>query len=147
MTTVHDTSQPERLLAAFVAAFNAADPRAIEQLYEDGAVLAPQPGRPVTGPGLVAAHEHLLRLGLPMDAAMRHAYVADDIALLVVDWSIAGTTTASATIPSTTIPSTTIPSTTADGRDVRIAGTATDVARRGADGRWRYVIDNPFGSS
>jgi ketosteroid isomerase-like protein len=137
MTIVHDTSQPERLPAAFVAAFNAADPRAIEQIYEDGAVLAPQPGRPVTGPGLVAAHEHLLRLGLPMNATMRHAYVAGDIALLVVDWSIAGTT----------ITNTTIASTTADGRDVRITGTATDVARRGADGRWRYVIDNPFGSS
>jgi len=137
MTIVHDTSQPERLPTAFVAAFNAADPRAIGQLYEDGAVLAPQPGRPVTGPGLLAAHEHLLRLGLPMEATLRHAYVAGDIALLVVDWSIAGTT----------IPNTTIPSTTADGRDVRIAGTATDVARRGADGRWRYVVDNPFGSS
>ncbi|GAB3144667.1 hypothetical protein GCM10027290_23430 [Micromonospora sonneratiae] len=22
---------------------------------------------------------------------------------------------------------------------------ATDVGRRGTDGRWRYVIDNPFG--
>jgi ketosteroid isomerase-like protein len=127
MTIVHDISGPERLLAAFVAAFNAADPRAIEQIYEDGAVLAPQPGRPVTGPGLVAAHEHLLRLGLPMNATMRHGYVAGDIALLVVDWSIAGTA--------------------ANGRDVRITGAATDVARRGADGHWRYVIDNPFGSS
>jgi ketosteroid isomerase-like protein len=127
MTIVHDTSRPERLPAAFVAAFNAADPRAIEQLYEDGAVLAPRPGRPVTGPGLMAAHEHLLRLSLPMDAKVRHAYVAGEIALLVVDWSIAGTA--------------------ADGHDVHIAGTATDVARRDADGRWRYVIDNPFGSS
>jgi hypothetical protein len=24
-------------------------------------------------------------------------------------------------------------------------GTATDVARQGSDGYWRYVIDNPFG--
>jgi ketosteroid isomerase-like protein len=132
MTIVHDTTRPELLPAAFVAAFNSTDLRALGQIYEDGAVLAPQPGRPVTGPGLVAAHEHLLRLGLPMTATVRHAYVAGDIALLVVDWSIAGTT---------------IPNSTADSRDVRIAGTATDVARRGADGRWRYVIDNPFGSS
>jgi ketosteroid isomerase-like protein len=141
MTIVHDTSQPEQLPAAFVAAFNAADPRAIGQIYEDGAVLAPQPGRPVTGPGLLAAHEHLLRLGLPMDATIRHTYVAGDIALLVVDWSIAGTTIADTTIDGT------IAGMATDGREVRIAGTATDVARRGADGRWRYVIDNPFGSS
>ncbi|GAA2400924.1 hypothetical protein [Streptomyces coeruleofuscus] len=26
-----------------------------------------------------------------------------------------------------------------------VEGTATNVARRGSDGRWRYVIDNPFG--
>lgn len=34
-----------------------------------------------------------------------------------------------------------------DGAAVRLAGTATDVARRGPDGLWRYVIDNPFGTS
>ncbi|MFJ3969784.1 hypothetical protein ACIPYR_16745 [Streptomyces parvus] len=28
-----------------------------------------------------------------------------------------------------------------------IAGTATDVARRGPDGLWRYVVDNPFGTT
>jgi hypothetical protein len=31
--------------------------------------------------------------------------------------------------------------------DVDLHGTATDVARRGADGAWRYVIDNPFGTA
>jgi ketosteroid isomerase-like protein len=126
MTIVHDIIRPEQLLAAFLAAFNAADSRAIERIYEDGAVLAPRPGQPVTGPGLLAAHEHLLRLGLPMRAQVRHTYIAGDIALLIVDWSIEGK---------------------ADSRDVHFAGTATDVARRGADGRWRYVIDNPFGTS
>ncbi len=33
----------------------------------------------------------------------------------------------------------------ADGNRTHVDGTATDVARRGADGCWRYVIDNPFG--
>jgi ketosteroid isomerase-like protein len=136
MTIVHDTNvsgadQPEQLLSTFVAAFDAADSRAIERIYEDGAVLAPRPGQPVTGPGLLAAHEHLLRLGLPMRAQLRHTYVAGDIALLIVDWSIEGNPIEGS----------------ADGRDVHFAGTATDVARRGADGCWRYVIDNPFGTS
>jgi hypothetical protein len=27
---------------------------------------------------------------------------------------------------------------------MHIEGTATDVARRGADGLWRYIIDNLF---
>ncbi|GIJ45547.1 hypothetical protein Val02_24330 [Virgisporangium aliadipatigenens] len=30
---------------------------------------------------------------------------------------------------------------------VDLSGTATDVARRGPDGHWRYLIDNPFGTS
>jgi ketosteroid isomerase-like protein len=33
-----------------------------------------------------------------------------------------------------------------DGEHVHVDGTATDVARRGPDGLWRYVIDNPFGT-
>jgi len=33
----------------------------------------------------------------------------------------------------------------AHGGRVHIEGTATDVARRGPDGYWRYAIDNPFG--
>lgn len=65
-------------------------------------------------------------LGLPIDVKPRHVYVAEDIALPIVDWSIAGTTP--------------------EGEEIDIRGTATDVARRGEDGIWRYVIDNPFGT-
>ena len=73
----------------------------------------------------VAANRHLLSFGLPIDATTRHIYVVDDIALLIVDWSIHGTGP--------------------DGDEIHFEGTATDVARRGEDGKWRYVIDNPFG--
>lgn len=66
-------------------------------------------------------------MGLPMAATPRHVYVVDDIALLIVDWSIHGTGP--------------------DGAQVHMEGTATDVARRGADGRWCYVVDNPAGSA
>jgi len=34
-----------------------------------------------------------------------------------------------------------------DGSDVDLGGTATDVVRRGTQGLWRYVIDNPSGTS
>ncbi|MER5497900.1 hypothetical protein ABT096_11935 [Streptomyces sp. NPDC002561] len=57
----------------------------------------------------------------------RHTYVVGDLALLIVDFVIAGTA--------------------AHGGEVRVEGTATDVARRGADGYWRYAIDNPFGAA
>lgn len=69
----------------------------------------------------------MLALGVPIEVEPRHVYVADDIALLIVDWKISGTAP--------------------DGAQVDISGTATDVARRGADGIWRYLIDNPFGTA
>ena len=33
-----------------------------------------------------------------------------------------------------------------DGTKINMVATATDIARRGPDGLWRYLIDNPFGS-
>jgi ketosteroid isomerase-like protein len=66
-------------------------------------------------------------LGVPMEARLRHAYVVDDIALLVVDWSFRGTAP--------------------DGTSVDMSGTAADVVRRDPDGTWRYLVDNPFGTT
>jgi ketosteroid isomerase-like protein len=111
----------------FAAAFNSGDPAAVEEVYEEHGVLVPRPGHPVTGPDRAAANARVQGLGLPIEVRPRHVYVADDIALLIVDWAITGTGP--------------------DGQHVDITGTATDVARRGPDGTWRYVIDNPFGTS
>ncbi|MFC7307779.1 YybH family protein [Streptomyces monticola] len=111
----------------FARAFNSGSADAVSQVYEDGGVFVPEPGRQVTGPALTAANADFLALGLPISVHPRHTYVADDIALLIVDWVIDGTGP--------------------DGAHLHIEGTATDVARRGSDGRWRYVIDNPFGTA
>ncbi|MFC4565795.1 YybH family protein [Nocardiopsis mangrovi] len=134
MTNTHDdpsqpapADDPALHVAGYRAAFNSGDLAALDRTYEDRGVLVPRPGHPVSGDGRTAATAHLLSLGLPIEATTRHAYVADDIALLIVDWSIRGTAP--------------------DGREVGLAGTAADVARRGPDGHWRYVIDNPFGTA
>ncbi|MGI5337596.1 YybH family protein [Streptomyces sp. CA-181903] len=111
----------------FAAAFNSGDPSALSRVYDEGAVFVPRPGESATGPELRAANAAFQALGVPVEVRPRHTYVADDIALLIVDWVIDG--------PGP------------DGRRVHIEGTATDVARRGPDGRWRYVIDNPFGTA
>ncbi|GAA0432819.1 YybH family protein [Streptomyces luteireticuli] len=112
---------------AFAAAFNSGSPRDLARVYDEGAVFVPRPGETVTGPELTAANARFQGLGLPIDVRPRHTYVADDIALLIVDWVIDGRRP--------------------DGEHVHIEGTATDVARRGPDGLWRYVIDNPFGTA
>lgn len=132
MTANHDHSSaaPDdefvRLLEVFAAAFNSGDVEALDRLYEDQGVFLPVPGRPAAGPDRTAALRYLVDRGVPMEARVRRSYVAGDIALLLVDWSLRGTAR--------------------DGTPVDMSGTATDVVRRTPEGDWRYVIDNPFGS-
>jgi ketosteroid isomerase-like protein len=54
-------------------------------------------------------------------------FVAGDIAQIVLDWSIDGTGP--------------------DGKHVHLGGSASDILRRGADGFWRYIIDNSQGTA
>ncbi|MFI8998823.1 YybH family protein [Streptomyces sp. NPDC053542] len=105
--------------AAFAERFNSGDPRAVRGLYEAEAAFVPESGEAVHGAAAIARQNApFLGPGLPISVRPRQVHVADDIALLIVDWEIRGT----------------------------VSGTATDVARRGADGYWRYVIDSPFGA-
>ncbi|MGF0524069.1 hypothetical protein ACQEDT_21345 [Agrobacterium pusense] len=53
-------------------------------------------------------------------------FVAGDVAFLNQDWSYIGTAK--------------------DGTEINMVATATDIARRGPDCLWRYLIDTPFGS-
>ncbi|MBL1096296.1 YybH family protein [Streptomyces coffeae] len=112
---------------AFAAAFNTFDPEALDQVYETDAAFVPEPGRMVTGAERLRANAEFQRLRVPIRVMPRHTYTVGDLALLIVDWIVAGTA--------------------ADGSEVRIEGTATDVARRGPDGLWRYAIDVPFGTA
>jgi hypothetical protein len=80
---------------------------------------------PGAQPAELAGH---LALGLAMTVNTRKVITRGDLALLIVDWRIGGETG------------------TADVTETAgVTGTATDVARRGPDGGWRYVIDNPTG--
>ncbi|MEN3270651.1 DUF4440 domain-containing protein [Pseudonocardia sp.] len=127
MTTSTPHDGPAYPFASFLAAFNDGDSDALDRVYEPEGVLVPRSGYPVTGSARSAANAYLLGFGLPMRAHLRHVYVAGDIALLIVDWSLHGTAR--------------------DGSAVDLRGTASDVTRCGRDGVWRYVIDNPSGTA
>lgn len=132
MTATHaSTADPTADLIAhvdrYLAAFGTASVDALDQLYEPHALVIAAPGHPMAGAQRGIALKHLLGFGVPIEATVRHVYAVDDVALLIVDWRLEG--------PGP------------DGRPIKLAGTATDVARRGADGRWRYLIDNPFGTA
>lgn len=123
----HLATSPEEQPHVFATAFNTGDPDAIERVYEQAGVFVSSPGNPTIGVDRREANARMASLGCPIEVKPRHVYVADDIALLIVDWTIAGTRS--------------------DGEPINVQGTATDVVRRGEDGIWRYIIDNPFGTA
>ncbi|GIH21545.1 YybH family protein [Rugosimonospora africana] len=121
-------TEPEGVVASLVERFNSGEVSAMMALYEPDAVMIAKDGRTVTDHAEIAALlERDLKYGLPLEAKARHVFVAGDIAQIVLDWSIDGTGP--------------------DGEHVHLGGSASDVARRGADGLWRYVIDNALGTA
>jgi ketosteroid isomerase-like protein len=121
-------TEPEGMAASLVERFNSGELSAMMGLYEPDAVFIADDGRTVTDRSeIAAAFERDLRLGLPLEAKARHVFVAGDIAQIVLDWSIDGTGP--------------------DGEHVHLEGSASDIARRGADGFWRNLIDNRRGTA
>ncbi|WP_130800248.1 YybH family protein [Streptomyces otsuchiensis] len=120
-------TDPHEHTAAFGRAFNSGDLEAVLASQAEGAVFVQEPGKPLSGDDARQAVKDFLALGLPMRIEDRHVYVSDDIALVIADWVVEGTA--------------------ADGSRLRLAGTSTDVIRRGPDARWRSVIDNPNGTA
>jgi|SRR5215469_5478652 ketosteroid isomerase-like protein len=121
-------TEPEGVAASLIERFNSGEISAMMGLYDPEAVLIADDGRTVTDRAEIAAEfERDLSLGLPLEAKARHVFVAGDIAEIVLDWSIDGTGP--------------------DGEHVHIGGSASDVARRGADGLWRTLIDNRRGTA
>src|SRR5215467_1475377 len=121
-------TEPEGVVPSLIERFNSGKISAMMGLYDSEAVLIADDGRAVTDRAEIAATlERDLKLGLPLEANARHVFVAGDIAEIVVDWSIDGTGP--------------------DGKHVHVEGSASDIARRGADGLWRYLIDNRLGTA
>ena len=121
-------TEPEGMVATLVERFNSGKISAMMGLHAPESVFIANDGRTITDHAEIAAQfERDLRLGLPLMANVRHVFVADDIAQIVVDWSI--------------------DSTGPDGEPVHLERSASDIAHRGADGLWRYVIDNALGTA
>lgn len=111
----------------YVEAFNSGDLDAINAMYTDDAVSVWEPGNPLTGAARKAALAEFIAQKPRMTATLRESHVTSTTALLVVDWAI--------DIP------------TPDGGTEHLEGVGLDVLRRGAEGEWRFAIDNPFGGS
>ena len=121
-------TQPEGMVASLLERFNSGKVSAMMTLYAPEAVFIAKDGRTITDHTEIAAElERDLSLGLPLKAKVRHVFVSGDIAQIVLDWSIDGTGP--------------------DGKHVHLGSSASDIVHRGADGPWRYVIDNSLGTA
>jgi ketosteroid isomerase-like protein len=119
---------PEGIVASLLERFNSGKVSAMMSLYAPQAVFIAKDGRTISDHTEIAAElERDLSLGLALEAKARHVFVAGDTAQIVLDWSIDGTGP--------------------DGKHVHLGGSASDIVRRGADGFWRYVIDNSLGTA
>src|SRR5437762_13005710 len=97
-------ASPVDVVADYRTTFATGSAERLDRLYEPDALLVPAPGHPVTGAARIAAHQHLLGFSASIEASPQHVYVAGDIALLIVDWTI---------------------------RPIGLRGTSADVLRRG----------------
>jgi len=117
---------PSDIHRAFADAANAGDLGALVDLFDDAAVVVERDGRLTAGRVAIRAHlDQLLSMHPKMTIVASNAYPNDDVALLCSRW------TATVTLP--------------DGTPTALDFRGSEVARRGADGTWRLIIDNPWG--
>jgi uncharacterized protein (TIGR02246 family) len=122
MTTAIATT-PEDLAPLFMRHFADGDLDALAALYTDDAVFVPAPGSPVRGRDAIrAALAQMHAAGAGISLTPRRSHVSGDLAVL------SNIATVSGVAP--------------DGSD--LVAPTTEVARREADGSWRYVLDDPF---
>jgi uncharacterized protein (TIGR02246 family) len=128
-TSTHNTSTatPEQVLASIVVGINTGDLEGLMGLYESDAAFAVEPGE--LAPGLGGVREALtgfISMNGTLDLEVTRVLEADDLALVLGVWTFDGTTP--------------------EGEPVHLEAENADVLRRQADGTWRFVIDNPWGT-
>lgn len=96
-------------------------------LYEPGAAFVAEPGKVVTG--LEAIREVIgafIATKPQIDIEVEQVIQSGDVALLHARYTLKGTGP--------------------DGKPTEMSGRSAEVVRWQADGSWRFIIDNPFGT-
>ena len=118
---------PEQVLKSIVDGINTGDLDALMLLYEPQAAFASQPGSLAHGlPGIREAVGRFIAMKGKLDLNVTRVLEASDLALVATVWSFTGTGPG--------------------GEPVKLSARSADVLRRQADGSWRMVIDNPWGT-
>lgn len=119
-------TSPDRMNAAFAAAFNSRSLENLLQLYEPDAVLCTAgDGTELAGHGAIGQTlAQLIQTPGQMTARNHFCVVHGKLALLRADWELI-----------------------ADTGAVIASGSSAELVRQQADGRWLYVIDHSVGAS
>ena len=121
------TATPEQVLESIVTGINSGNLESLMPLYESDAAFVPQPGVLAHGePGVSEALTGFISMNGELDLEVTRVLEVDDLALVIGVWSFNGTGP--------------------DGEPVHLEAKNADVLRRQADGSWRFVIDNPWGT-
>ncbi len=118
---------PEDVLNSVVEGINTGDLEALMKLYESDACFATQPGQLAKSPESVRQSlRSFIDLKGKLDLKVKRVLQASDLALVTTEWSFSGTGP--------------------DNKPVTMVSKSADVLRQQADGTWRSVIDNPWGT-
>jgi uncharacterized protein (TIGR02246 family) len=120
-------TSPRSLHQRLEKALDAGDLDGLVALYESGATLVPEPGRSVTGRDAIRAALAGFVALAPRETRVETLGIvqAGDVALTRSHWSLRGTDPTRG--------------------PVTLDHHGFEVMRRGADGSWSFVIDDPFG--
>ena len=119
---------PEEVLNSVVEGINTGNLDSLMNLYETDACFASQSVQFAKSPETI---RQSLRSFIDMkngklDLKVKRVLQSSDLALVISEWSVSGTGP--------------------DGKPVNMATKSADVLRQQADGTWRFVIDNPWGT-
>jgi len=118
---------PGEVLNSVVNGINAGDLDSLMTLYEADACFATQPGQLAKSPESISQSlRNFINMNGKLDLKVKRVLQASDLALVITEWSFSGTGT--------------------DGIPVNMAARSSDVLRQQANGAWRFVIDNPWGT-
>ena len=118
---------PEDVLDLEVKEFNKGNISFLMTLYENGACFASKPGQ--TKKDLKNIRQSLqsfIDMRSKLEAKVKRVLQANDLTLLITEWSINGTKP--------------------DGKPINLTGRGTVILRRQSDGNWLMVIEDPWGT-
>jgi uncharacterized protein (TIGR02246 family) len=124
---INKATTPEEVLNSIVEGINTGNLESLMTLYETDACFATQPGQLAKNRESISQSLcGFIDLKGKLDLKIKRVLQASDLALVTTEWSFNGTGP--------------------DGNPVNISAKSADVLREQADGTWRFVIDNPWGT-